>query len=266
MGYFSDIECDYKQVPNIESILARHRDEKIIDLQAGKATSYLLTSSGALYACGCYIGNGTCVATFTMIRADIISMSAGRDHLIMIARQNMVITIGSNQYGYVHTLDNNFSQLGDASNNPNTDPSGINLYINAHMAVASSYYNVMLINSKLMMAFGSMAPIGDGCKAYRFKLAVVDLIQVQNETSGFEYLVGAAHDAFAIGKSGRVYGWGFNEYSLQGLKGGSVDIPQQLPTSVLNEPVETMSCYRTCVAYTSSGELVSWGDQTFGYE
>ncbi len=96
MGFFSDVECEFQQI-HLSTFVPL--GDTIVQLDAGKSTSYVLTSGGSLFACGCYIGNGSCTSMFTLVRSDILSMSAGVDHLIMVAKQNMVITIGSNQYG-----------------------------------------------------------------------------------------------------------------------------------------------------------------------
>lgn len=262
-------------------------DEKIIKISAGGWHTALLTSLNQLYIWGFnqyrQLANGTKVDSSSPINITnnfelfasekIIDVSLGGYNSSLITSLGRIFTWGDNEFGNLGGLFETMKQVSiDITNNfkLETEETLDSIYLrNNHSAAISSLKRVFTwgVNASGQLGNGSLKIKKDPTEITKlFKLDENDYIT--SLALGDWY-------TFALSKSGKLFGFGNNEYYQLGVKTFKKNVKKPLEITIylglfLDEKVVQVVCGKDSTAVlTSKNRIITFGRNKFnqlGYD
>ena len=255
-------------VPQKVSLLS---GKKVTAIAAGFAHSLVLTSTGAMFACGKNddgeLGNGSTADSDVPMRVKLpagarVTTIAASEHDLAVTSAGTVLAWGSNLFG----------ELGDGSAGGASDVP-VNVSIPAGIGVtavaAGAWHSLALTSTGAVLAWGynSDGELGDGNTTNSAVPVKVDLPPGIKVTA----IAAGGYFSLALTATGSVYAWGYNADGELG-NGGSAnsDVPVEVKLSGRKVvAIAAGGCAAEVAAYvaapghslalTATGSVLAWG-------
>ncbi|HPS77852.1 MAG TPA: PKD domain-containing protein [Thermoanaerobaculaceae bacterium] len=230
----------------------------IVAIAAGGWSSYAVGSDGKLYAWGMNedgeLGDGTTTSRPRPVQvsglAGVAEVAAGDMHALARKTDGSVLAWGYGEDG----------QIGDGGSVMRLTPTRAQGVVGATRISAGARNSFAIVAGGKVMAWGSddYGQLGLGRTVY--SATPVDVV-------GVGAVVGAAAGgghSLAVRNDGVVLSWGLNNSGQLGYNTGNSVRDQPTAVPDLQDVVEVSAGYAFSLALTVSGEVWSWGDNSFG--
>jgi alpha-tubulin suppressor-like RCC1 family protein len=233
----------------------------------GKATTYALTSTGAVYAWGDgtygQLGDGSFAGSALPVRVHfpagtvITAIAAGYYNGFALSSTDQVFAWGYGGYG----------DLGDGSTSNSAVPVQVALpFGTAVTAIAGGYYDAYARTSTgtvLAWGYGHYGQLGNGATHAYSTVPVA--VKLAPGTKVAKIAAGGA-DGYALTTAGHVLAWGygFDGELGNGTKPVDSDVPVAVKLPTGTTVIALAGEMHDGLAVTRTGELLAWGNNHFG--
>lgn len=238
--------------------------KKVTAIAAGFAHSLVLTSTGAMFACGKNddgeLGDGSTADSDVPVSVKLpagarVSAIAASEHDLAVTSAGTVLAWGTNLFG----------ELGDGSAGGASDVP-VNVSIPAGTRVtaiaAGAWHSLALTAAGAVLAWGynSDGELGDGNTTNSAVPVKVDLPPGIKVTA----IAAGGYFSLALTATGSVYAWGYNADGELG-NGGSANSDVPVEVKLSGRRVVAIAAGQVhSLAVTSSGTVLAWGGNNFG--
>lgn len=251
---------------------------KIVDISAGDSHTAALSEDGSVYLWGSFRdshgklglfkqsnGSGTPVK-IESIGHPVIKIASGTDHLVMIADNGKVYTLGSSEQGQLGRISRYFTDRGGRRTAKLClCPATVHLpRVGETKQIAKdvfcgAYSTYILSESGSVFAFGLNNYNQLGIPDQEDRLHPVYVPVLSNKS--WIMFASGMHHLILLDKKGEVFGLGRGQYGRLGLgDDADVDIPTKIPGLVDITRVSAGSS--VSFAVSKSGKAYGWGEGT----
>lgn len=221
--------------------------EKIRMVAAGANTSYVITDKNNLYAWGLNtsgnLGNGSSenITTPELVESNVVSVSAGKLHTVIMKQDGSIWTSGNNQYGQL------------ARTSANTNKFVRILGINEALKIECGDYQTFFIdknNTLYSCGKNDLGQIGTGSDAEYISEFSQVATNIKDISSGYNHTL-------ALTNQGSVYSWGSNSYKQLGASEIESRNTPELISGIAG--VDEIKAGGNTSIYLKDGNVYKWG-------